>query len=561
MAAEDVKVTKTGNIYTLSKNNCKVTITDVDNNGLTGNDSIMVKGDIKNSGISAADISKALSDNGYKPGETKGSFEDVKVNNNTVIFKQEKKYNLSSFERFLHSAAETQTQPQAPATQVQRTPKNSPEANSNLYSNVDVQSIQKDVSKWSAFTSLLSVGGLMGAESITGGGFLGNLLMPAAMGSIASGLYGDMQSSFNAGQTNDSGNEKLQAILEKALSPVTAEEEAAFKAKTSSTTVDPDNNITAPENSDSIVLDEAEPERTVVKSKTLADGSTVTEYSDGVQEIIYKDGTKSEMYVDDNGDKHVTRYDKEGEFTEEVTQFEDHKMTTYADGRTVKEFKGGEKNESHTDTNGNLIIVRYDKNQKLVDVQCVDPDNKVTIAKANGKWSVEELTAALIKAKGQTPAKTAESKKAEVSAICQDLYKAMKDVGTNEELLETTVSKINKDNVLEVLESWEKGALGKDYGETSLIMAIQGEIEDHSSAYMITPITGLFMKFSDTYLNPIKEALIERTQNQETKELDVIIKSKYERPIKIDNSGAAEAIQDLYERVKKEEEERKTTEQ
>lgn len=509
MATQDVKVTKTGNIYTLSKNNCKVTITDVDNNGLTGNDSIMVKGDIKNSGISAAEISKALSDNGYKPGETKGTFEDVKINNNTAIFKQEKKYNLSSFERFLHSAAETQTQPQAPATQVQRTTNNSADAAYNTSSGLDVQGMQKNVSKWSAFTSMLSVGGLMGAESLTGGGFLGNILMPAAMNSVATGLYQDMQTSFQGSQPNVGGNDKLQAIIENALAPVTAEEEAAYSSNNSASTARNTNSgVAGVDYNGNEVSEETEPERTVVRSKTLADGSTVTEYDDGTQEIQYKDGRKSEMYVDDEGYKHVVRYDKNGDQTEETTQYEDLKMTTYADGRTVKEFKGGERNESHTDTNGNLIIVRYDKNKKLVDVQCVDPEGKVTKAKANGKWSVEELTAALLKAKGQKPDATvqnAKSKKAEASQICKDFFVSMKEAGTDEDLLKKAEDKVKKNNVLEVFEQWDKNYAASMDGET-LVESINNDIYDGEDKHINKLKTALVLRAKELGLEEEAEA-------------------------------------------------------
>lgn len=53
----------------------------------------------------------------------------------------------------------------------------------------------------------------------------------------------------------------------------------------------------------------------------------------------------------------------------------------------------------------------------------------------------------------------------EVENICDDMYKAIDGLGTDDELFEKTLSRLNKDNIIEVMDQWEK-TYGKDYNES-----------------------------------------------------------------------------------------------
>lgn len=53
----------------------------------------------------------------------------------------------------------------------------------------------------------------------------------------------------------------------------------------------------------------------------------------------------------------------------------------------------------------------------------------------------------------------------EVNEICDDMFKAIDGLGTDDELFEKTLSRLNKDNIIEVMDQWNK-TYGKDYNET-----------------------------------------------------------------------------------------------
>lgn len=53
----------------------------------------------------------------------------------------------------------------------------------------------------------------------------------------------------------------------------------------------------------------------------------------------------------------------------------------------------------------------------------------------------------------------------DVKNICDDMYKAIDGFGTDDELFEKTLSRLNKDNIIEVMDQWEK-SYGKDYQES-----------------------------------------------------------------------------------------------
>ena len=57
------------------------------------------------------------------------------------------------------------------------------------------------------------------------------------------------------------------------------------------------------------------------------------------------------------------------------------------------------------------------------------------------------------------------NKKQEVQNICDDFYKAIDGLGTNNKLFEATVKKLTADNILEVFEEWNK-TYGKQYKES-----------------------------------------------------------------------------------------------
>ncbi len=53
----------------------------------------------------------------------------------------------------------------------------------------------------------------------------------------------------------------------------------------------------------------------------------------------------------------------------------------------------------------------------------------------------------------------------EVNEICDDMFKAIDGLGTDDELFEKTLSRLNKDNIIEVMEKWDE-TYGKDYNES-----------------------------------------------------------------------------------------------
>lgn len=64
--------------------------------------------------------------------------------------------------------------------------------------------------------------------------------------------------------------------------------------------------------------------------------------------------------------------------------------------------------------------------------------------------------------------------KKEAASIAEDLYDAMKGAGTKNEKLQKTVDKINKNNVMEVLDAWNENYSDSMDGET-LLQSIQDE--------------------------------------------------------------------------------------
>lgn len=63
------------------------------------------------------------------------------------------------------------------------------------------------------------------------------------------------------------------------------------------------------------------------------------------------------------------------------------------------------------------------------------------------------------------PTAKALAKKKEVREICDDMFKAIDGFGTDDKLFEKTLSRLNKDNIIEVMEHWDK-SYGNDYEET-----------------------------------------------------------------------------------------------
>lgn len=65
----------------------------------------------------------------------------------------------------------------------------------------------------------------------------------------------------------------------------------------------------------------------------------------------------------------------------------------------------------------------------------------------------------------QLAAQRREQIKKVANNIVSQLYKSIDGLGTDDELFEKTLNRINKDNILEVIEEWNR-TYGKEYGET-----------------------------------------------------------------------------------------------
>lgn len=65
----------------------------------------------------------------------------------------------------------------------------------------------------------------------------------------------------------------------------------------------------------------------------------------------------------------------------------------------------------------------------------------------------------------QLAAQRREQIKKVANNIVSQLYKSIDGLGTDDELFEKTLNRINKDNILEVMEEWDR-TCGKEYGET-----------------------------------------------------------------------------------------------
>lgn len=83
---------------------------------------------------------------------------------------------------------------------------------------------------------------------------------------------------------------------------------------------------------------------------------------------------------------------------------------------------------------------------------------------ANVETSDNKTNSANNKASANISAKEL-AKKKEVREICDDIYKAIDGLGTDDKLFEKTLSRLNKDNIIEVMEHWQE-SYGNKYKET-----------------------------------------------------------------------------------------------
>lgn len=118
-----------------------------------------------------------------------------------------------------------------------------------------------------------------------------------------------------------------------------------------------------------------------------------------------------------------------------------------------------------------------------------------------------------------------------VAKIIDAIFNATNGAGTEEEDLEAAIKDINKDNVLEVLETWEKSPQAGKM-DKSLIDTIKNDTD------------GFWGMGSDEdkYLKPIAEALRARSNSKDANLLADLINSDFD----------AEDVKKLYELVKKE---------
>ena len=103
------------------------------------------------------------------------------------------------------------------------------------------------------------------------------------------------------------------------------------------------------------------------------------------------------------------------------------------------------------------------------------------------------------KAKVQKEAKVKKAK-TEANAICEDFYVAMKGAGTDNKKLRSALERVNKDNVLEVMETYIKNYSEDMNGET-LIESIQDE-----------QYWGWFSNDLKNSTNKLKQAMAERAK-------------------------------------------------
>lgn len=96
------------------------------------------------------------------------------------------------------------------------------------------------------------------------------------------------------------------------------------------------------------------------------------------------------------------------------------------------------------------------------------------------------------KAKEKAAKDASAKKKAETAALCKDLMLSMKGLNFDKTKLDAAVNKIKQDNVIEVMEEWEKN-YQKNMGNQSLIKCI------HNDNY--------FFRSQVQYTNKIKDAL------------------------------------------------------
>lgn len=139
------------------------------------------------------------------------------------------------------------------------------------------------------------------------------------------------------------------------------------------------------------------------------------------------------------------------------------------------------------------------------------------------------------KAKKEAIEAAKKKREEEVAGILKDLYDSMKMWGTDEEALKTAIGRIKKDNVLEVLETWEKSPYAEKMGSKSLIEVIDGETN------------GIIWSDADEYLKPIAEKLNERSGSNEAKLRADLINSDF----------ATGDVKKLYEIVRAEQKEDK----
>lgn len=162
----------------------------------------------------------------------------------------------------------------------------------------------------------------------------------------------------------------------------------------------------------------------------------------------------------------------------------------------------------------------------------------------------KEAEKAAKEARDKKIAEAKAEKEKEISPIVDELFKAMKGTGTDNGKLLETVNKIKEDNVIEILEAWEKSHSkemkeenGKDY--KSLIELIADE-----TGGLFSSVIG---SSPEEYLKPIQTALVNRSKSQEAEHLSVSINVGFKSFWTWNREKAGERIQEIYDLVKKEE--------
>lgn len=167
------------------------------------------------------------------------------------------------------------------------------------------------------------------------------------------------------------------------------------------------------------------------------------------------------------------------------------------------------------------------KTAKAEEAKKKEETEKAEKAKTKERAEAEKIVKARMEAE-------AKAKAEEVNKIIEDLYKEINTAGTDTEKIKAITTRIDKDNVLEVLKAWEES----QYATNGI-----------SSKSLINTIMYRTCEFEA--IVPIKDALVQRSNSDESKQRSNIIDNHHNSLFHLNDSHALKNTQELYESVKK----------